>query len=311
VPTAAVTGEYVYVVCSEGNDFFAEMAAVSLSSLRMVSPFASVTVLIDKQTASINSSAVSALRSSSSFKIIDCPGSDALARSRYLKTHLRKFVNGRFIFLDSDTIVLRSPDPIWEMDCDVAAVPDLSLSGKPLSSSEALPELFAKLEWTLRPGPYLNSGVIYFSDSAAAYEMGEVFCSAWFVFQKTTGKMNDQPAFNFAVSKVNPKLTVLPLSYNAQISMNAMTNRDAIIIHYFSGKFETSVETVAHVEAKRLKSHGTLDADLLQSAIASGNPWTKIDSYKKALAVRQYMKITDIAIARLKSRLGALPRIGS
>ena len=96
--------------------------------------------------------------------------------------------------------------------------------------------------------------------------------------------------------------TFYPASYNAQISMNPLLLRGAKIVHFFTKDLESRDDTIAHIAAKRLKSEGILDKSALQSAIASGNPWTRIDSYRKAVAARRYARIGTIALERLKNR---------
>jgi hypothetical protein len=126
-------GQYVYVVCSTNTDHFAEMAAVSIASLRIASPNARITVLTDQETSTIDSPGVSVIRSmADDLSIVDCPGDSSLLRSRFLKCTMRSLIRGPFIFLDSDTLILRSPDTIWSIDCDVAASPDLGPNGKPI-----------------------------------------------------------------------------------------------------------------------------------------------------------------------------------
>ena len=77
-----------------------------------------------------------------------------------------------------------------------------------------------------------------------------------------------------------------PRAHNVQIAMNVLAIVGAKIAHFYTGNLESSVETVAHIAAKRLKVDGTLDVTTLQSAIASGNPWTRIDSCRKAAGYR-------------------------
>jgi hypothetical protein len=216
---------------------------------------------------------------------------------------MRSIVDGRFLYLDSDTIIVKSPDEIWSMDCDVAAGPDLAPSGKPYLSLNAHPEKCAALGWTMRSRPFLNAGVIYFADSEAARALGNQYRLSWLDFVRVTGQPNDQLAFNHAIDVSGAKLAVLPSAYNAQIAMNAMALRGAKIVHFFSGNFENSLETIAHTMAKRLKSEGVLDTAAILSTIASGNPWTRIDSYRKAVAAGCYSKIGRVALDRLTNRL--------
>jgi hypothetical protein len=274
-----------------------------MASLRLLSPHARITVLTDRETSNLNSSALAAIRSAADeFIEVDCPGKISIDRSRFLKTGMRSLVSGRFLYLDSDTIIMKSPDAIWNTDCDIAASPNLGVNGKPYLCSDETPETCAVLGWALRSRSYLNAGVMYFADSKAARAVGEQYRSSWLEFQRVIGKPNDQLAFNHAVDLAQPRLVILPCSFNAQITMNAMALRGAVIVHFFTGNFENSLETVAHKTAKRLKDEGIMDTDAIRSAMASGNPWTQIDSYRKAIAAGRYSSIGRVTFDRLAKR---------
>jgi hypothetical protein len=223
---------------------------------------------------------------------------------------MRSLVAGRFLYLDSDTIIMRSLDAIWKIDCDIAASPNLGVHGKPYFCSEESPDACAALGWDLGSRRYLNAGVIYFADNEAARAVAEQYRLSWLEFQRVVGKPSDQLAFNRAVSIVDPRLVILPYSYNAQITMNAMALRGAIVVHFFTGNFENSRETVAHQAAQRLKSDGVLDTAAIRSAVASGNPWTQIDSYRKAVAASRYGTLAKVALGRLMRRYRRSARTG-
>src|SRR5664279_2575014 len=119
MPEAGKPGQCVYVVCSGGNDYFAEMAAVSAATLRIAAPQTRITILTDRQTAALDSSGVSALRDAADDVIVvDCEGDSPVIRSRALKTGIRRLLRGPLLYLDSDTIVMRSLEDIWRYDCD-------------------------------------------------------------------------------------------------------------------------------------------------------------------------------------------------
>ena len=200
----------------------------------------------------------------------------ALFEVEFLKASMRGLLPGRLFYLDSDTIIMKSPAAIWDIDTDVAASPDLSLSGNSYRGSDAHVELRKTLGWNLSSQLYLNAGVIYFADSKAGFAVGEQFQKSWFEYSRLTGSCHDQLAFNHAIHATEARLLVLPSVYNAQTAMNVLALRGAIVVHYFTGNLENSEETIAHVLAKTLKHNGILDLRALQNAIENGNPWTRI-----------------------------------
>lgn len=302
MPASVERGQYIYIVCSNGADYFTEMAAISATTLRLVSPEARIVVLTDRQTATLDTPAGIALRNAiDDCLAIDCDGKNAMFRSRVLKTDMRRIVHGRLLYLDSDTIVMRSPDAIWNLNCDVSAAPDLSTVGQPYAAATALPGVREALGWKFGVQPYLNAGVMYLADNDSTRALTDSYHQSWLEFLRSTGKPNDQPAFNHAVAH-SARLAILPSSFNAQIAMNAMALRGAAIVHYYSGDFENADATIAHVAAKRLRREGMLDLAGLSAAIASHNPWTRIDSYQKALASRRYWNIGLVTLERLRRR---------
>ena len=184
---------------------------------------------------------------------------------------MRSIASGRFLYLDSDTIIMKPPDEIWKRNCDIAASPDLGQNGKPYLFGGIELDAFAEPRRVPSSRFNLNSGVIYFAIRGGAcrgrtisFEMAGI-CTG-------TGKASDQAAFNLAIQRSDARLEVLPLAYNAQIAMNVTTIAGAKIVHFFTGGFENSEETVAHTLAKRLKSNGVLDEATIHLALASGNP---------------------------------------
>jgi len=297
------TGSYVYILCSSGRDLFPEMTAVSLATLRMASPHARIVVLVDRQTSLLHTPGLTSLREAADeFKVVDCPDTSPILRSRFLKCGARHIIAGPIVYLDSDTLVLRSPDEIWDLPCDVAACPDLAPNHRPYLATAEWLEVATMLGWTLPPRLFLNGGVIYFADTLGADDFANAFMSSWREFVRATGKPNDQLAFNRAVEQSGARVAELPQSYNAQISMNPMAARGAKVIHYFTGGFETRTDTIAHVVARRLKTEAVMDTAALQAAIVMGHPWTRIDTVRKAIAAARYRDIARAALGGVRKK---------
>lgn len=294
---------YVYVLTSSGNDYLPEIAAISIASLRLAHPDARIAMLSDRETSAIASPGLTAIRPFiDNFVVVDCPGRSPLERSRYLKTSVRLLLSGRLLYLDCDTIIMRCPKSIWDLDADIAASPDLSSDGKFCLASDKLSDLTKKLGWRVLPRTYLNAGVVFYSDNQASYAVAAQLHRSWIEYSRAMGHYHDQPAFNHAIHTVEPKLLVLPVVYNAQISMDVMAARGAIIVHYFTGVIANSEDIIAHVLAKRLKNDGILDTSALATAIEAGNPWVRINSYRKAIATGRFASIGKVAISRLSKR---------
>jgi hypothetical protein len=279
--------DIVYVTCATEADLFLEMTAVAVASCRLTNPSARVTLVTDRSVEEINSAASSYLRGHADRLIaVDAPGATPLERSRYLKCNLRELVDGRFLFLDSDTLIFRDLSKIEGLDCDIAAAPDLNEMGREYLCKSGASGHFSPVRWEMPETTYLNAGAIFFSDTPASYAVGRNYVKSWQAYRAVTGRFNDQPAFNRAIHTSNARVECLPLAYNAQILMNPITAKGAAIVHYFSGDFACRNDTIAHVLAKELQATGVLEQSRLLEKILAGNPWTTADTFKKAMAVK-------------------------
>jgi hypothetical protein len=292
----------VYVLSASDADPFAEMAAISVASLRISNPQAEITLVTDQSFDRLTTPGRKYLEANiDKAKIVEFPGSASqIERSRYLKCHLRHLIDGPFLFLDIDTLVLAGLGAIdttaMFQNLDLAAVANIEPDG--LSHSCEVNEHFKIMGWPTAPRTYLNAGVFYLADTPAAHEFSNALIRSWEEYVHKVGKFNDQPAFNRAIIETNPRFFELPIDFNAQIVMNPSLALDAKIIHYFTGHFEERVDTIGHLLAKQLKHNGSFDEDTLAKAVASRNPWVRIDTVKKAISVRKPRYIVAAVGAR-------------
>ena len=291
-------GSYAYVVSASNADHFAEMAAISMASLRCCERSARIVVVLDASSAqtpgidAINGLADEIIR-------VPLTHPNSIYRSRLLKNTLRTTIAGDFLYLDSDTFVLRSPSSIWQVDADVAAAPDAGDTGRPYTLTPEQKGEFLRLGWPTYRGLYLNSGVIMMRDNPVVRSFVNRLDKDWHHFSAELNRYNDQPAFNYAArmseicrdpSVGSLRLQVLPTIWNAQVSMNEALGRRAKIVHLFTGNFEQSNDTVLHVAAKQLKRTGTINMSLIEGALAAGHIWVALDRPRKLYAAGQYGK---------------------
>jgi hypothetical protein len=290
----------VYVTCATESDLFLEMTAVAVASCRLTNPSAKVTLVVDRSTERVSSAASSYLRGHADRLLtVDAPGASPAERSRYLKCNLRELVAGRFLFLDSDTLIFRDLSKIGALDCDIAAAPDLNEQGREYLCKSGAFGHFSPVGWEMPETTYLNAGAIFYSDTLASYEVGRNYAKSWQEYRGVTGRFNDQPAFNRALYTSRARVECLPLAYNAQVLMNPMTARGAAIVHYFSADFTGRNDTIAHVLAKELQATGVLKQGRLSEKILAGDPWTTVDTFKKAIAAKNPV----LPIARIIKQL--------
>lgn len=294
---------YVYVIVASEADYFAEMAAVSMASLRHVHPDAHISVVCDEGTLQQATPGVRLVKNLAN-QIIAVPVEfdNPTLLSRSMKTRMRELVRGDFLFLDSDTFVLRKLDGIWTVPGDIAAAPDLDASGRPYLMTPAQQANFRKMEWPDLSDTHLNAGVLLIRDNPATQTFSAQFQEDWKNYRTVTGAPNDQPVFNHTVRTVALAVNRLPLRYNAQIVSNPMAGRRAAVAHVFSGQFETRTDTVLHIASRQLKQDGRIDMTMVQNAIEAGHVWTKLDSPKKCLAAGSYTKALQMSVRKLVKR---------
>ena len=151
---------------------------------------------------------------------VDAPYDSSLVRSRYLKVNLIKIISESFVYLDSDTLILKLLDSIWDDRVDIAASVDLTpKDAKNNTYSPAMEEAYKIMGWQFPPKRYLNSGVILVNDTQNSRQLGNELATSWAEQYKKTGKVNDQYVFNHSINSMDIKVKLLPIYYNAQFIM--------------------------------------------------------------------------------------------
>lgn len=224
----------VYVVVSEEKDIYLEQFYVSIKSLRYNSPGAYVILLTDQITAKT----FTGLRKSFSeeadeIKIINLPENlSGQARSRLLKTSVRQNIAGDFLFIDCDTIILRSLDPVDSFCFDIAACNDshTELKTNPYKTMIIEHGKINGIDFAIDKD-YFNSGVIYVKDKKITHE----FYNLWNILWKESferGVFMDQPAFNKTNYIMNFPIHVLSDSWNCELKHGVRFLKEPHILHY-------------------------------------------------------------------------------
>lgn len=118
--------QIVYSIISSKQDYYLEQLIMSVHSLRMYNPAAHVIVVTDNFTAKTLIGWRSYIKGIiNHLQVIPVPSQyNPMQRSRFLKTNLRKFVKGDYLFIDTDTIICASLEDIDNIDADIALVAD-------------------------------------------------------------------------------------------------------------------------------------------------------------------------------------------
>ncbi len=224
----------VYVLVSSEKDIYLEQAYVSMLSAKHHMPTVHITLLTDSKTKE-SFFGTREKESSIADEIIAVeidPSFSAQKRSRLLKTNVRNYVQGDFLFIDCDTIVVKPLDDIDEIDVDIAACWDTHVPFKDNPYRSMCIELGTKLGWPIEnETEYYNSGVIFARDTPTAH----TFFAKWNEnYQKGTLKkiFMDQPSLAMTNYELGHQIKTLPDSWNCEFKHGSRYFKEAKIIHY-------------------------------------------------------------------------------
>jgi lipopolysaccharide biosynthesis glycosyltransferase len=119
----------VYIVVSNDSDIYLEQSLLSMYSLRIHNPDTEIILIVDDLTdATIKGQRSNILKYITSKVVVDINEKyNSLQRSRILKTSMRKYVEGSFLYIDNDTIITSSLVEIDNFSYDIGAVKELHL----------------------------------------------------------------------------------------------------------------------------------------------------------------------------------------
>lgn len=262
-----------YCLTSTGADLHEAMTRVSMATLRATNPAAHIAVACDQQTHNaLRASGSPLFTEADSVLGFPTPEGPPVYRNRFVKTRLRAHLEGPFLFLDSDTVVRASLEPIWAADADIAAAPNHSADGPTAQVWEEDLEAMRAMGWAFRY-PYLNGGVVWYADTPGARTLGEAWHRHWQDAARLTGRYRDQPAFNAALHTSGCRLHVLDHRWNAQVQNAPHRAREAAVWHlYLNWETDTLYEFKRQLLA--LKDYRRVDPHSLAGRLLrKGHPW--------------------------------------
>lgn len=310
----------IYVVSSDETDVYLEQALLSVFSLRKHNPNAYVELVVDQDTnATISGKRGEILKYIDNKVVVNVPKEyNKQETSRFLKTNVREYVNGDYLFVDSDTIITDKLDEIDLFDGDIGAVVNNHV---PISQyynryADKIRRIAKQEGWTCTDNvQYFNSGVLYVKDT----EKSRHFCSDWHQTWKKTmkdyGRLQDQRPLALVNEKYGYLINELPGEWNCQILRMALPYlHKAKIIHYFSSNGDNKLvyafgnKIIFH----KIREHGFITEDIIKyvdnAKSAFVNP-TRLCSPKELSLLSGEMAQTCLSHQRLTRMLNAFFRI--
>lgn len=227
--------KYLYVLVGSEKGFYCEQTLVSMASLKNVQPDAFVVLLVDNQTDRNFVPEIERIKKYVNEYVVvpveECIPS--IAKSRFIKTSMRKYVQGDFLYIDADTI-WNAPVDEAAFTHDVMGVLDghCLLAEHPLK--KGIEEDFKKVDCNPGVEKYVNGGVLFSRDSEVSKNFYDIWHKKWVETSKSKNFI-DMPSLNYAIKEIGDVFALLPDTYNVQISRSWEYFFDAKIIHFFTG----------------------------------------------------------------------------
>lgn len=283
-----------YVLTSNGEDIYAGINLISVWSLKQSNPNARVIILCDQQTHDgLKQTKHQILQVVDEIISISVPLYSPSFRNRYLKTSIRKYVEGAFLYLDADILVRDDITPIFKAQAFLAGVPNHNGTGSPLEIPETETTIFKQLDWPLPSKYYVNGGVLFFADHPDVYAFCKLWHQKWQKCIITVGQHYDQPSLNSAISESQIKFNWLDHRFNAQVHARPHTAWDAAIWHIYLSGHHVSPKTVLDQALEKLQSKRLASSMEIAKLCRRDHPWV-VNNLFDWLAVNSLKKGQDI-----------------
>lgn len=298
-----------YVLITDGRGPYAAMTYLSASCLRLVSPSIQIYLFTDPDSIRhLEANDQPLLEACDRVQIIDIPaGFDPTRANRYIKTKLRELMDGRILYLDSDTLPVRPLDDLFLETADFAACIDQTSLTHALEVKEkVLPDgvepIYERFGWKAPPRRYYNGGVLFSNDTAAARDFYSLWHRRWMGCQDE-GLPLDQPSLNSSINESAMKVKTLGHEYNAISKPRIRLNVDVRLYHYFAGRFHLKEELVI-ADLIDAYQAGRLDSARLRRLIRTRHIWKNVHWPRLYWASGMYLR------ALYWKARGLVPRTG-
>ena len=313
----------VYVLVSTQQDYFLEQTMLSAYSAKRYNPNVQITVLADQDTArTVVGNREKIKEYVTEIKTVNVPEHyNMMQRSRFLKTSIPKYVDGDFIYMDSDTVVAGSLEDIYEGVQHIGLIRDENVDEYSDFVKEWIRGNCIKLGWQdLSQEKGYNGGVLVVKRSAKSEQFFDCWHKNWleccskgydkdqlaltksnvecdYVIQEINGKFNCQVA-KFEADKYQADVRIIHYydlnnCYNIYNDLRLWNRfrKEAVIPQEFIHTINNPQKLFA---SRYIKVYGT-DIDLLRSE------WRTI--YTEYPIVRKLAQSVLIPICKLWGRL--------
>ena len=224
----------VYVITSSLNDIYWEEGWVSVWSARYHNPEAHITLVCDRETSDTAQGSYRAKSLDLFDEKITVDFEDGITkkqRSRWIKTNLREYVKGDFLYIDTDTVITDKLDEIDDWDIDIGMVRDGHRSHK--QTLEAVHRYEKAYQQALPIAePYYNGGVIFAKDNERVRSFYHQWHQNWLKLEEKVDYTDQTPLARTNMELGYP-ISEISGNYNCQISVSIRYLSIAKIIHFY------------------------------------------------------------------------------
>lgn len=228
--------QIVYALIASNETLFFQELWASAFSFRLHNPDCEIRVLCDRPTYDYITTFSRFVGLVDDIIIVSVPSEySSKLRSRQIKTTVRKFVEGPYLFVDTDTICAEPLDDISQFfKCDIAAENEFHV---PLSQSVFRHHVANYIKGTfgsniLEDDRWLNSGVMFVNDTPAAFDFYDCWHKYWEHSAFESGNPQDQPALLMTYREKKNFVSALPGEYNCQVGLSVKYLASAKIFHF-------------------------------------------------------------------------------
>ena len=235
----------IFTLTSSEQDIYLEQALISAYSCRLHNPNAEIVLITDKETSSNLVGKRAEIDRYITRRVeIDCPSDySKVERSRYLKTTVRQYVKGDFVFIDTDTIVTDSLNAVDDFKGSIGVVPEFHCSLEHYPGANGLKEDARRNGWEYDSTDIYNynSGVIICRDDEEGNKFYQMWHECWKERLQNWGDYHDQPPMAKADHLLNHPIKALDGVWNCQVTTNGIYYLPkAKIIHYYGSSLFTN-----------------------------------------------------------------------
>lgn len=266
--------KYLYVLTSNENDFYYEQALLSIMSLRVHNPNAHIALLIDNLTfETLKDRRKKVLELVQEYKVIEF--SDDLSfkvRSRMLKTNMRNHIDGDFLYIDCDTVIVETLNIPQDWYFDIGAVKHIHFSELSKSPSyHSFKFNTDKCDIPLNSEDYFNGGVLYVKDNFETRKFFFHWNTLYIKYLNSQSIDIDQLSLYEANSDFGGIIKELPGEWNWQVGFGLNYFNNAKIMHILTTAYIQSEREInsVHLLQRRhiyqnIKSQIYTESDILQ-----------------------------------------------